>query len=74
MEPGGRDEGTDGAEDGGGKCIHIQPTAPACDSKAMSHGGKVLLPFSGSRLSGDTELNILWHDPGHCPGWGAADD
>lgn len=68
MEPGGRAEGTNGAEDGGGKCVHIQPTALACDSKSMSHGGKVLLPFPGSRLSSDTELNILWHDPDHCPG------
>lgn len=49
------DEGIDGAEDGRGKCIHIQLTGPECDSKSMSHRGKVLLS-SGSRLLGDTEL------------------
>ena len=55
MAPGSRDEGIYGAEDGRGKCIHIQLTGPECDSKSMSPWGKVL-PSSGSRLFGDTEL------------------
>lgn len=56
MAPGSRDEGIDGAEDGRGKCIHIQLTGPECDSKSLSHRGKVLLLSSGSRLFGETEL------------------